>query len=434
MGSGKTSWAIEYMRSHPEEKFLYVTPYITEIIRILNEVRGAKEPTNKNCSKAEDLKRLLTENRNIILCTHELFIRFDREIRELVITGGYTIIMDEALQAISPYQSSWHRHPPDSDPYTTFDDDNDNIVYLQSKCSIEVDDEDYILWTDDEADSLHLREPFYKEIRKLALDHRLIYVHQRYPVVVYPHDIFLECKKAYIMTYLFEASIMYYYFRIFKINYLKKSISKINGQYQLVEFYMPDTSIYQRLIEIVDNSVFRSKLRVSNTALSSTWSKNARRNNEAGKTLKRIQCNFINCINNRWNTNESSQNLLWTCIGKNAKNLLSRKGIVNCFESVNCRGTNNYINVKYMGYFANIYMNVSVKKYIESKNLQVNENSYALCEMLQFIWRGCIRRGDLLTIYIPSPRMRKLLCEWLGVAFIPEPKKITMLKANKALS
>lgn len=35
MGSGKTSWAIDEMNSHPERRYLYVTPYLAETERIV---------------------------------------------------------------------------------------------------------------------------------------------------------------------------------------------------------------------------------------------------------------------------------------------------------------------------------------------------------------------------------------------------------------
>ena len=36
MGSGKTTWAINYMNSHPDERFIYVTPRLKEVDRIVS--------------------------------------------------------------------------------------------------------------------------------------------------------------------------------------------------------------------------------------------------------------------------------------------------------------------------------------------------------------------------------------------------------------
>ena len=41
------------------------------------------------------------------------------------------------------------------------------------------------------------------------------------------------------------------------------------------------------------------------------------------------------------------------------------------------------------------------------------EELYALGEMVQWIYRSQIRRGDPIVIYIPSKRMRDILIGWV---------------------
>ena len=43
----------------------------------------------------------------------------------------------------------------------------------------------------------------------------------------------------------------------------------------------------------------------------------------------------------------------------------------------------------------------------------MDEDLFALSEMLQFIWRSAIREGKDIHLYIPSSRMRGLLETWL---------------------
>ena len=43
----------------------------------------------------------------------------------------------------------------------------------------------------------------------------------------------------------------------------------------------------------------------------------------------------------------------------------------------------------------------------------MEENEYALGEMIQWIWRSAIRDGKEIWIYVPSRRMRELLKQWL---------------------
>ena len=48
------------------------------------------------------------------------------------------------------------------------------------------------------------------------------------------------------------------------------------------------------------------------------------------------------------------------------------------------------------------------------RDIKVDENSYALSELLQWIWRSQIRNGEPITIYIPSKRMRESLKNFLN--------------------
>ena len=40
-------------------------------------------------------------------------------------------------------------------------------------------------------------------------------------------------------------------------------------------------------------------------------------------------------------------------------------------------------------------------------------DAYALTELIQWVWRSRVRRGEPITLYLPSPRMRRLFEEWL---------------------
>ena len=42
-------------------------------------------------------------------------------------------------------------------------------------------------------------------------------------------------------------------------------------------------------------------------------------------------------------------------------------------------------------------------------------NTYALSEMIQWIWRTQIRNGEPVCVYMPSKKMRVIVERWLGV-------------------
>ncbi|SEI14496.1 hypothetical protein SAMN05192559_12119 [Halobacillus karajensis] len=50
MGSGKTSWAIQYMNNSPRHKrFIYITPFLNEVKRVIDSTdREFTQPQNEN--------------------------------------------------------------------------------------------------------------------------------------------------------------------------------------------------------------------------------------------------------------------------------------------------------------------------------------------------------------------------------------------------
>ena len=107
MGSGKTSWAIDYMNTAIDENILYITPFRTEIKRIQKSVttKDMKTPKvlGKNHFKMDDLKNLF-ELHEDIASTHALFSNLERETAELIRQGEYVLILDETLGTVEPYE------------------------------------------------------------------------------------------------------------------------------------------------------------------------------------------------------------------------------------------------------------------------------------------------------------------------------------------
>ncbi len=91
MGSGKTSWAINYINQHEDENILYITPYNTETERIRDSVhREVKLPAHKGDGKLGDILKLL-ENEEDISATHTLFSMLTDEHKEAIDRGSYTL-------------------------------------------------------------------------------------------------------------------------------------------------------------------------------------------------------------------------------------------------------------------------------------------------------------------------------------------------------
>ena len=65
-------------------------------------------------------------------------------------------------------------------------------------------------------------------------------------------------------------------------------------------------------------------------------------------------------------------------------------------------------------YSVNVFLNPYIVKYFSRKGVRLNEENYALSQLLQWIWRSAIRNNEEINIYIPSSRMRLLLKAYLN--------------------
>ena len=105
--------------------------------------------------------------------------------------------------------------------------------------------------------------------------------------------------------------------------------------------------------------------------------------------------------------------LLWTTY-KDYKDICKGKGYTKGFIPLNSRATNQYSHKKNCAYVVNRYLNPFYKAFFDQRNIKIDEDRYALSEMLQWIWRSAIRNGEEINLYIPSVRMRRLLIDFLN--------------------
>lgn len=82
--------------------------------------------------------------------------------------------------------------------------------------------------------------------------------------------------------------------------------------------------------------------------------------------------------------------------------------------ALNIKATNEYRNRRYIAYTVNRYINPALTINFNTVNLHIDEEKFALSEMIQFIWRSAIRDNNDIYLYLPSRRMRYLLQKWLG--------------------
>jgi len=387
MGSGKTTAGINFInQSDVETKFLYITPYLDEVSRIIRSCPNKKfEQPKVYGSKIKGIKYLFEKGKNIV-STHALFKEFDEEIIDLAYNNNYILIMDEVADVITEY--------------TITDDDLQTM--LQKYCHI---DEHHLLRWDAET---YEKTGVFENYKHLCdLESLAIYNNKAF-VWLFPISTFRAFRQIYILTYLFNAQTQKYYYDYYGIDYRYlyvkgNSLDTYQFTEEFVKYDLPD---YSKLINIID-SVKLNEIGDLDTALCKNWY-NRNSNNLLMKKLKK------NCVNFFTNyTKTKSQLNLWTTF-KDWQSQISGKGYSKGFLSSNMRATNQYRHKIAIAYLVNKFFNPCIKKFFNENGVKVDEEAYALSEMLQFIWRSAIRDNQEITIYIPSVRMRELLIKWIN--------------------
>lgn len=85
------------------------------------------------------------------------------------------------------------------------------------------------------------------------------------------------------------------------------------------------------------------------------------------------------------------------------------------FVAHNARATNDYSNRTTLMYMFNSYLPSSLYNYFHAQGYKLDQDKIALSNFIQWIWRSAIRNGQPINLFVPSSRMRRLLCDWLGI-------------------
>ena len=395
MGSGKSQAAIRYVNEEIDKRFLYITPYLDEVDRIVNSCTGREmtSPENLGSGKLQSLHSLLEEKKNVC-CTHALFTMYDDTTVELLKQGNYHLIIDEILQSVNELSLC-----------------GDDINILKNSGLIKVDPvTNEVIWLNRKNKSFA-----FEEFRD-CVQHGTVFVQDDSAVFwSMPVKIFEAFNTVTILTYMFNSQVQKYYFDVAGIDveyiYVKNEGGGVYRFTDEVNEYMLPEELKEK-IHIYNGKKVNS-VGDDRTALSMSW---FRRNSNSSK-MDLLRRNLNNVFTNIYKANAG--NKLWTTF-KSFADTVGGKKHRGAFVSCNLRATNEYRARDKLAYCLNVFFNPFLKRYFLGKGVEVNEDGYALSEMLQWIWRSAIRDGKEIWIYIPSKRMRELLINWLD-GKMPKP-------------
>lgn len=381
MGQGKTSAALNYINNaSDDERFIFCTPYLSEVNRVVTSCadKNFVEPIEQP-SKKKNLKQLVCNGKNIAT-THSLFLDLDDGLRALIQSHNYTLILDETIDVAFQYPIP-KKEREFIMPLCTFN---------EYGCAT---------WNSVQGIS------FFKQMEGLCRNHSL-YCAENDLVQLVPIENFKAFQKVFVLTYLYESSLMAYYFKMFRFepkywwiegnDYTDFTFVDYETQYET-----PD---YSSLIHICEHKRINQIGNGANS-LSKHWYQTH------AEELPQLKNNIYNFF--RHITNTQANERMWTTF-KDYKSKIQGKGYTKGFIACNVRASNEFRNRTAVAYPVNRFISPALVRFFENNGVTVDEDDFALSEMLQFIWRSAIRDNKEINIYIPSSRMRNLLVGWIN--------------------
>ncbi|MTI17429.1 hypothetical protein E1162_09275 [Rhodobacteraceae bacterium RKSG542] len=405
MGEGKSTYAINHINkaykddllsrfhgSLEDHKFLVVVPLLEEVKRYKAQCPNLRfvDPQPIEGRKGLHLLKLIEEGRNIVT-THSLFLRLTKDVVETLKQQGYTLILDEVLSCVDIYKdlkkSDWR--------------------LLQDDGLVSVDPETKnVLWQDPEDAPYNGK---FNEFKALGLNGNIVR-HRNTLLWRWPAEFLEAFKEVFIMTYMFNASWLCAHMNASGIGYRHMSLS----QGALLPWFLGcDAEGIRRLQRHIDvyegphNNIAVATRKNSNP-LSGNWLKKNHKAlaPELKKSMTQI-CSY-------W-AKVRSQDLMWTCY-QPYKSAFKGRGYTKGFVACNAKGTNDYSDRSLVCYLINLLPNPVIATYWSDKGVSIDADQWALSEMLQWIWRSRIRKGEDIKVYIPSQRMRGLFKDWLSAS------------------
>ncbi|MGL5710348.1 MAG: DEAD/DEAH box helicase family protein [Cetobacterium sp.] len=375
MGYGKTTGIIEQINLNPSNKYLVVTPFLTEIERYKTSCPELKfiEPSDKlDGTKINSLRSLLKNQKNIAT-THSCFSKLIESDIELL--KEYTLVLDEVLDVINIFDIK----------------KGDLKAYLQKGIVTKVEN-NRLEWTAGTDDSEEY-SPKLRELKSIC-DLKMAYlIKDSLLVWEFPKTIFEAFKDVEILTYLFETSFMAQYFKYNKVEY---TIERVD-----------DTEFRTKALSLINLYKGKRNDFANNArALSKNWTLKLTK-----EEAKAISTNVVGWFKHDCD-NDSKLNG-WTTF-KKAKQSLKGKGYTKGFIPCNCKGTNEFADLQSMAYLLNVYIKPEFMEYFTTLGLDYSQDDFALSMLIQWIWRSRIRNGETINLFLPSSRMRTIFTNYLN--------------------
>lgn len=420
-GAGKSTWAFEHMKSNSDKRWIYVSPYLSEVggteekgegddlyystgrIQEVLPDMAFKYPT-RTPSKRESFLRLIDRGENVGI-THSLFSQMNEEVLELLCNNEYHLMIDETLDFISIYE----------------DLTEEDLTLFMASGIISVEDETKrVLFNKAE-----YSKGVLKDLKELC-DNRCLYLYTSETALGEKRTLMIQKINPYvinafqsttILTYRWESSLMWAWMKLNGMDYTMIYPDTMKDSEEIRKSLRP-------LLDVVEIPWTLKKLQVDakglpiRTAFSKGWYKRQEDQLPIIKTAieKALQKKMVKKGDPFWTTFIDFKPAISGKGYTKSKTVTVNGSKVedrNPFIPKNMRASNEYANCSNCIYTCNVFMNPFLRNFLGKHEIAFSEDDYALSELIQFAFRGCIRQGQPMSILITSERMRKLFLDWL---------------------
>lgn len=290
---------------------------------------------------------------------------------------------------------------------------NSDIQTLFSGEYVTLDENNFLVWNNEKYEEYDGR---FNDVRRLCNMKSLMAYKtlsgslSKILIWNFPVEFFNFFNNSYILTYYWDGSIQKCYFDLHNVNYQHMTLNN-NSLCQYDEkLELERRKSLASLIDIYEGKLndIGKKLGRVNPLCKSWYVKH--KNIDNGYLIKKIKNNLENYFLHV--VDSPSKDNMYTTF-ENFENLVKGKSYSKGFVPCNSKGTNDFRDKKVLAYTINLFPNKEVLDFFKCNNIEINQDLYSLCELLQWIWRSQIRDGKPISIYIPSERMRTLLKLWM---------------------
>ncbi|WP_421921412.1 hypothetical protein [Marinobacter salarius] len=416
-GSGKSTSAIDYIQRNPQKKIILVCELLTEIERYCDQANLVTPVHKYQKNKSESVKELLSDNQSIAI-THALLLKLDHEAIQMISHKGYELIIDEVM---APFIKESNYTPND-------------FKTLLKRGVIDVDSTDgtvsYLL--------PELPDTKYRALKDAADTGQLIAVPETGQLLHrLPVNVFSAAKKVTIMTYMFDGSLLDTYLRKrdFSIEKSDLKVMKDQEQYrkQIAEcINLKENKVIDSIVntyKVVNVSQYHKNDKIGSRNFFNKIDKECRENKlSKGSTKNNLAKVIASCARQ---SDASANDVMYSVFKRYAtveENKLSNGGYPNhcirphrlsaqsCFVPISARGTNNYAHKSVAICCVNLFLDPNFKKFLNHyyEDVYIDDDKIAISSLLQWLFRGCVRNGKPMDVYVLSERMKKLLIDWLN--------------------